>query len=71
MFMTVIIFMRQTLTDDFWGLHKNKNYAFSLMNSSRYTNADSKISLYVRVQAKILLQKFRIPNPKNSRVIYP
>ena len=24
------IFMRQTVTDDFWGLHKNMNYAFPL-----------------------------------------
>ena len=24
------IFMRQTLTDDFWGLHKNLNCAFPL-----------------------------------------
>ena len=31
-FMTVIfnIFMRQILTDDFWGLHKNTNCAFPL-----------------------------------------
>ena len=25
--------MRQTLTDDFWGLHKNKNCAFPLMEN--------------------------------------
>ena len=32
MFVTVLfnIFMRQTLNDDFWGLHKNMNYAFPL-----------------------------------------
>ena len=24
------VFMRQTLTDDFWGLHKNMNCAFPL-----------------------------------------
>ena len=31
--MTVLfnIFMRQTSTDDFWGLHKNMNCAFPLM----------------------------------------
>ena len=31
-FVTVLfnIFMRQTLTDDFWGLHKNMNCAFPL-----------------------------------------
>ena len=27
------IFMRQTLSDDFWGLHKNMNCAFPLSNS--------------------------------------
>ena len=26
------IFMRQTVTDDFWGLHKNMNRTFPLMN---------------------------------------
>ena len=32
-FVTVlfIFFMRQTLTDDFWGLHKNMNCAFPLI----------------------------------------
>ena len=32
LFATVLFntFMRQTLTDDFWGLHKNKNCAFPL-----------------------------------------
>ena len=32
-FVTVLfdIFMRQTLTDDFWGLHKNMNCAFPLI----------------------------------------
>ena len=34
-------------------------------------NADLKISLYVCVQIKIISWKFHIPNPKNSRVIYP
>ena len=31
-FVTVLfnIFMRQTLTEDFWGLHKNMNCAFPL-----------------------------------------
>ena len=24
--------MRQTLTDEFWGLHKNMNFAFPLLN---------------------------------------
>ena len=33
-FVTVLfnIFMRQTLTDDFWGLHKNMNCAFPLIS---------------------------------------
>ena len=32
LFMAVIfnIFIRQTLTDDFWRLHKNMNYTFPL-----------------------------------------
>ena len=34
-----------------------------------YTNADLKISLYVCVHIKKLPWKFRILNPKNSRVI--
>ena len=34
----------------------------------KYTNADSKISLYVRVHINII--KFRILNSKNSQVIY-
>ena len=36
--MTVLfnIFMRQTLTDDFWGLHKNINCAFPLSLIIRY-----------------------------------
>ena len=34
-FVTVLlnIFKRQTLTDDFWGLHKNMNCAFPLNKS--------------------------------------
>ena len=35
-----------------------------------YTNADLKISLYVCVHIKTTPCKFRIPNLKNSRVIY-
>ena len=30
LFTYLLIFMRQTLTDKFWGLHKNKNCAFPL-----------------------------------------
>ena len=29
------IFKRQTLTDDFWGLHKNMNCAFPLKTNSK------------------------------------
>ena len=36
----------------------------------RYTNADLKLSSYVRVPMKIIPWKFRILNRKNSRVIY-
>ena len=37
----------------------------------RYTNADLKISLYVRVHIKLVLWKFHILNPKNSQAICP
>ena len=31
----IIIFMRQTLADDFWGLHKNMNCPLPLTTKSR------------------------------------
>ena len=37
----------------------------------RYNNADLKILLFVRVHIKRVTWKFRILNPRNSRVIYP
>ena len=37
----------------------------------RYTNADLKTTLYVRVRIKNVPWKFSILNPMNSRVIYP
>ena len=37
----------------------------------RNTNVDLKISLYVCAHLQIIQWKFRILNPKNSRVIYP
>ena len=37
----------------------------------RYTNADLKISLLVCFHIKAILWKFRILNPRNSRIIYP
>ena len=38
--MTVLfdIFMRQTLTNDFWGLHKNMNCPFPLKVADTYRN---------------------------------
>ena len=33
--MSLNIFMRQTLADDFWGLHKNMNCAFPLITTER------------------------------------
>ena len=39
--------------------------------TERYTNADLKISLYVRVHIILIPRKFCILNPENSRVIYP
>ena len=38
--------------------------------TQRYTNADLKISLYVRVHIKLIPWKFRLLNPENSEVIY-
>ena len=37
-FVTVLfnIFMRQTLTDDFWGLHRNMNCVFPLIRVSKF-----------------------------------
>ena len=58
----------------YWSDLKIQSYGYcnhvSLL-SQRYTNADLKISLYVSVHIKTIPWKFRILNPKNSRVIYP
>ena len=43
---------------------ENRLYSLDLIQ-----NADLKISLYVCVHIKTMLWKFRIPNPKNFRVI--
>ena len=43
---------------------------WNLSVTLRYINADLKISLYVCVHIKTIPCKFRILNPKNSRVIY-
>ena len=51
----------------FHGLNITNCTDFSLL---RHTNADLKISLYVCVYIKRTPSKFRIPYPKNSRVIY-
>ena len=43
------IFIRQTLTDDFWRLHKNKNCAFPLKvatNSMLFSNPMTSISIW-------------------------
>ena len=40
------------------------------IRNQRYTNADLKFSLYVRVNIKTISWKFRILNPKNSPFIY-
>ena len=32
--------MRQTLTDDFWGLHKNMNCAFPLIHNHHWSMSD-------------------------------
>ena len=46
-------------------------YAYGQIDNQRYTNADLKISLQVRLQIKIIPWKFYILSPKNSRVIRP
>ena len=48
----LIIFMRQTLTNDFWGLRKNANCAFPLN-----INIQGVISTYIRylVHLKVCL----------------
>ena len=52
--------------DCFW-----RNVILIFLLSSKTFNADLKISLYVCVQIKTIPRKFRILNPKYSRVIYP
>ena len=46
------------------------DYCEKKKNVNTYTNVDLKISLYVCVHIKTTPCKFRIPNLKNSRVIY-
>ena len=36
-----LIFLRQTLTDDFWRLHKNINFVFPLKNHTKKTDLNS------------------------------
>ena len=48
-----------------------KYYWFIPKNISRYTNADLKISIYVRLRVKAIPWKLGILNPNNSRVISP
>ena len=46
-------------------------WSFHFSCALRYTNADLKMSLYVRVHIKMIPWKIRILNPRNSRVMYP
>ena len=48
-FVTVVlnIFMRQTLTNDFWGLHKNMNCAFPL--SLKLLNRSSRSQMFFKI----------------------
>ena len=41
-----------------------------VLKTLRYTNADLKISLYVRAHIKTIPWKFCIVNPRNSGVIF-
>ena len=58
------IFIRQTLTDDFWGLHKNMNCAFplTLVGESSHIFALLLFSLFsfsrVSVRLSLFLYKF-------------
>ena len=53
------------------GLNGPRHLLFWKEDLKVYTYADLKIFLYGRVQVNIILWKFSILNPKNSRVIYP
>ena len=47
-------------------------YWFLILASDlRYSNADLKISLFIRVHIKTIPWIFCVVNPRNSRVIYP
>ena len=60
-FVTVLlsIFMRQTLTDDFWGLHKNMNCAFPLKKKYLRANHASFVTKEFR---KAIMERTRLRN---------
>ena len=56
----LIIFMRQTLTDDFWGLHKNKNCAFPLTITGKLLNIFEVEYLWITVNYVICILWFLV-----------
>ena len=44
-FWVFFVFMRQTLTDNFWELHKNKNWAFSLKSFNAVLQASMQLKM--------------------------
>ena len=55
------IFMRQTLTDDIWGLHKNMNCAF-LLNYYADDNNLFTTGTDIQLMSQMLLSDFRTVN---------
>ena len=56
----LIIVMRQTLTDDFWGLHKNKNCAFPLTITGKLLNIFEVEYLWITVNYVICILWFLV-----------
>ena len=65
-FVTVLfnIFIRQTLTDDFWGLHKNMNCAFPLITKFEFILSDTtnicKTTLLILQYVVVFLTNFDV-----------
>ena len=67
------IFVYYEIDKSYWAmyvLHSLRGMP-QVSTTERSTNADLKISLYILNHVKVIQWKFRNPNRKNSRVIYP
>ena len=53
----LIIFMRQMLTGDFWGLHKNNNCVFPLRTKLRLVFRDQKLRILGSQNYLLLIKK--------------